>query len=167
MIILPIFMQCANLLVCQTFLFFQFFVCFSRQVINQEISVCIYLYRKNLHLIFFRILKLQSHIVIIIRMLIRIGTIFIFIIFFIPIGPVKHISLRIGSQIYQMLYFYIYILGLHTDTAITTITVTTILNASSTCCKHHCRHQKAKQYTKLFHTFLFSPSPYSVYTLKN
>ena len=47
---------------------------YYRQVINQEISVCIYLYRKNLHLIFFRILKLESHIVIIIRMLIRIGT---------------------------------------------------------------------------------------------
>ena len=90
-------------------------------------------------------------------MLLRIGTIFIFILFFVPITSVKHISLRIGSQIYQMLYFYIYILGLHTDTAITALT--TILNTGSTRRKHRCGHQKAEPYTKLFHIF---PFPFSL-----
>ena len=38
------------------------------------------------------------------------------------------------------------------------------LHASSTCCKHHCRHQKAKQYTKLFHVFPFSFTLLLIYT---
>ena len=58
MIILPILMQCADLLVCQPHLIFQFFVGFSGKVRIQKIRICLQIYGENLYFVFFRICKL-------------------------------------------------------------------------------------------------------------